>query len=107
MISGLADVVSFGGFIKQYQVNLNTAKMKSYQISMQQVFTALKQGNANAGGSFLEQGEQQYLIRGIGLLRSSADIDNVVVAERNGTPLFIRNIASVSVSAVPRQGIVG
>ena len=107
MIPGLADVVSFGGFIKQYQVNLNMAKMKSYNITLQQVFTALKLGNANAGGSFLEQGEQQYLIRGIGLLRSSADIDTVVVTEHNGTPLLVRDIADVSVSAVPRQGIVG
>ncbi len=107
MIPGVADVVSRGGFIKQYQVNLDLPKMKSYNVSMQQVFTALSRGNANAGGSYIEQGEQQYLIRGLGLFRSMADISNVVVAERNGTPLLIRDIAAVSVSAVPRQGIVG
>jgi cobalt-zinc-cadmium resistance protein CzcA len=107
MTPGVADVVSFGGFIKQYQVNLDLAKTKSYNVSMQQVFTALGRSNANAGGSYLEQGEQQYLIRGIGLLTSSDDIGNVVVAERNGTPLLIKDIADVSVSAVPRQGVVG
>lgn len=107
MIPGVADVVSRGGFIKQYQVNLDLAKMKAYNISMQQVFLALGRGNANAGGSYIEQGEQQYLIRGIGLLRSMDDIGSVVVAERNGTPLLIKDIANVSVSAVPRQGIVG
>ena len=57
---------------------------------MQQVFTALGRGNANAGGSYIEQGEQQYLIRGIGLLRSPDDIGNIVVAEHGGTPLLIR-----------------
>src|SRR5215471_15975558 len=104
---GVADVVSFGGFIKQYQVNLDLAKLQFNKISLQQIFTALGRGNANAGGSYLEQGEQQYLIRGIGLLRSKDDIRNIVVAERNGTPLMIGDLADVSVTAVPRQGIIG
>jgi len=107
MIPGVADVVSFGGFIKEYDVTVNTARMKSYRVTMQQVFTALGRGNANAGGSFLERGSQQYLIRGIGMLRSSDDIGEIVVAEHSGTPLLIRDIAEVKLSAVPRQGIVG
>jgi cobalt-zinc-cadmium resistance protein CzcA len=107
MIPGVADVVSFGGFIKQYEVTVNTTRMKSYNVTLQQVFTALGRGNANAGGSFLEQGEQQYLIRGIGMLRSGDDIGDIVVAEHSGTPLLIRDIASVVTSAVPRQGVVG
>jgi cobalt-zinc-cadmium resistance protein CzcA len=107
LIPGVADVVSFGGFIKQYEVTVNTAQMKSYNVTLQQVFTALGRGNANAGGSFMEHGEQQYLIRGIGMLRSGDDIGDIVVAERNGTPLLIRDIAAVRVGAVPRQGIVG
>ena len=104
---GVADVVSFGGFIKQYQVNLDLAKLQFNKVTLQQVFTALGRGNANAGGSYIEQGEQQYLVRGIGLLRSKDDINNIVLAERNGTPLLIRDVAEVTVSAVPRQGIVG
>src|SRR5438093_9016126 len=106
-IPGVADVVGFGGFIKQYEVTVNTARMKSYSVTLQQVFTALGRGNANAGGSFLEQGEQQYLIRGIGMLRSSDDIGDIVVAEHGGTPLLIRDLGQVNVSAVPRQGLVG
>src|SRR5207245_639362 len=102
-----ADIVSFGGFIKQYQVNIDFAKMKHYNIPYQQVLTALGRGNANAGGSYLEEGEQQYIIRGIGLLRSPEDIGSVVVAQRVDTPILVRDIAQVSVSAVPRQGIVG
>jgi len=107
MIPGVADVVSFGGFIKQYEVTVNTTRMKAYNVTLQQVFTALGRGNANAGGSFLEQGEQQYLIRGIGMLRSADDIGDIVVAEHGGTPLLVRDIAQIATSAVPRQGIVG
>ena len=107
MIPGVADVVSFGGFIKQYEVTVNTARMKAYNVTLQQVFTALGRGNANAGGSFLEQGEQQYLIRGIGMLRSADDIGDIVVAQHGGTPLLVRDIAQTRTSAVPRQGIVG
>src|SRR3954468_5674075 len=106
MIAGVADVVSFGGFIKQYEVTVNTTRMKSYNVTLQQVFTALGRGNANAGGSVLEQGEQQYLIRGIGMLRSGDDIGDIVVASHNGTPLLVKDIAAVVVSAVPRQGLV-
>ena len=107
MIPGVADVVSFGGFIKQYEVTVNTTRMKAYNVTLQQVFTALGRGNANAGGSFLEQGEQQYLIRGIGMLRSADDIGDIVVAQHSGTPLLVRDIAQVATGAVPRQGIVG
>jgi cobalt-zinc-cadmium resistance protein CzcA len=107
LASGVADVVAMGGFMKQYQVNLDLARLKSHNIAMQQVLLALGQGNANAGGSYLEQGDQQYLIRGIGLLRSADDIGNILVAERGGTPLLIRDLASTTVSAVPRQGTSG
>jgi cobalt-zinc-cadmium resistance protein CzcA len=106
-VPGIADVVSFGGFIKQYEVTVDTARMKSYNVTLQQVFTALGRGNANAGGSFLERGEQQYLIRGIGMLRSADDIGGIVITEHEGTPLLIRDIADINVGAVPRQGIVG
>ncbi|HKB13935.1 MAG TPA: CusA/CzcA family heavy metal efflux RND transporter [Vicinamibacterales bacterium] len=107
MIPGVADVVSFGGFIKQYEVTVDTTRMKSYNVTLQQVFTALGRGNANAGGSFLEQGEQQYLIRGIGMLRSADDIGDIVITQHGGTPLLIRDIADIRTSAVPRQGLVG
>jgi heavy metal efflux system protein len=107
MTSGVADIVGFGGFIKQYEVNPNLTQLKAYNISLQQVFGALGRGNANAGGGYVEQGEQQYVIRGIGLLRSSDDIGRIVVAARNGTPVLIRDVADVSVNSVPRQGIVG
>lgn len=107
MIPGVADVVSRGGFIKQYQVNLDMAKVKAYNVSTQQIFNVLGRCNANAGGNYIEQGEQQYLVRGIGLLRTSDDIGNVIVSEKNGTPLLIKDIANVRESSMPRQGLVG
>lgn len=107
MIPGVADVVSLGGFIKEYEVNLDLLRMKTHNVSTQQVFTALGRGNANAGGNYVEQGEQQYLIRGIGLLRSSEDIGNIVIGEHAGTPLLIKDIAEVTVGGAPRQGTIG
>ena len=107
MVPGVADVVSLGGLIKQYEVNPNLARMKYYNLTLQQLFTALGRGNANAGGSYVEQGGQQYLIRGIGLLHSQADIGNIVVASHAGTPVLVKDLADVTIGAVPRQGIVG
>jgi cobalt-zinc-cadmium resistance protein CzcA len=107
MTPGVADIVSLGGLIKTYEVNPNLSRMKYYNIQLQQLFTALGRGNANVGGSKVEQGPQQYLIRGIGLLRSKDEIGSIVVASRNGTPVLIKDIADVTVGAVPREGVVG
>ena len=107
MTPGVADIVSFGAFIKQYEVNLNPVRMASYGVSMQQVVTALGRGNANAGGSYIERGEQQYIVRGIGLLRSVDDIGQVVVAQHGGVPVLVGDIGDVKPGAVPRQGITG
>ena len=107
LIPGVADVVSFGGFIKQYEVNPDLAKMKYYKVTLQQLFTALQRANSNAGGGYVEQGHQQFLIRGIGLLRSVDEVLTVMVAERNGVPVLVRDIAALSVGSVPRQGVIG
>src|SRR6266567_1919709 len=77
------------------------------RLSLQQVYTALSRGNANVGGSKGEQGPQQYLIRGLGLLRSPDDIGNIVLTSRKGVPVHIRDVASVNIGAVPREGVVG
>ncbi len=106
-VPGVADITTMGGLIKQYEVNPDLARMKLYHVTLQQLFQALANGNANAGGSYVEQGRQQFLIRGVGLFRNSADIGDVVVAEHNGTPVMVKHIAEVTVGAVPRQGLVG
>src|SRR3989442_761481 len=106
-VPGVADVVTYGGFIKQYQVEPDLAKMKVYGITLQQLFMALDRGSANAGGGYVDRGEQQYLIRGIGLLKSADDIGNIVVAGRSGTPLLVRDISTIETGGVPRQGLAG
>ncbi len=106
-VAGIADVVSLGGPIRQYEVQPNLARLRDYKITLGQLFSALERANANAGGGSVAQGRQQFLIRSIGLLRSSAEIGQIVVAERNGTPLLVRDLAEVVESRVPPQGIVG
>ena len=107
LVPGVADIVSIGGLIKQYEVHPDLARMRDYKVTLSQIFDALSKGNANAGGSYVTQGRQQYLIRGIGLARTPDDIGNIVVAERNGVPVLIRHVAEVTIGAVPRQGVAG
>ncbi|MGE5490832.1 MAG: efflux RND transporter permease subunit [Actinomycetota bacterium] len=106
-VPGIADVVSLGGPIRQYEVRPNLAKLRDYKITLSQLYTSLQRANANAGGGSVAQGRQQYLIRSLGLLRSSADIGQVVVAENKGSPILVRDVAEVVESRVPEQGIVG
>ncbi|NCA17743.1 MAG: efflux RND transporter permease subunit, partial [Betaproteobacteria bacterium] len=82
-------------------------KLRAAKLTFQNLLDALERGNANAGGSYLSQGPQQYAIRGIGLLRSADDIGHIMVTARNGTPILIRDVAEVKVGAVPRLGVVG
>jgi cobalt-zinc-cadmium resistance protein CzcA len=106
-VPGIADVVTMGGYIKQYEVQPDLDRLRAYGLSFQQLLDALERGNANAGGSYVAQGVQQYAIRGIGLLRTADDIGSIVVATRNGTPVLIRDVARVQIGAVPRLGRVG
>jgi len=106
-VPGVADVVSRGGYIKQYQVSPNLTKLKAQGLTLQQVFAALQRGNMNAGGGYIEQGEQQFIIRGVGLLRSLDDIRKVVVSERGGVPVLVGDIADVGIGHQQRQGMVG
>src|SRR5690349_14789260 len=107
LVPGVADVVSRGGFIKQYQVAPDLMRMKSHGVTLHQIFAALERGNMNAGGGYIEQGEQQFIIRGVGLLRSIDDIGNVVVSERAGVPVLIHDVAQVGTGHQQPQGMVG
>ena len=106
-VPGVADVVAMGGFIKQYEVQPDLDKLRAYKLTFQNLLDALGRGNANAGGSYVSQGSQQFAIRGIGLLRSAEDIGQIVLTSRNGTPILIKDIAQIKVGAVPRLGTVG
>jgi len=106
-VQGVADVVTMGGSIKQYEVNPDLAKLRDYKITLAQLFTALQRANANAGGGAVTQGRQQYLVRSLGSFRTSADIGQVVVTEVKGTPILVRDIATIRVAGAPPQGLVG
>ncbi|HWU85035.1 MAG TPA: CusA/CzcA family heavy metal efflux RND transporter [Rhodocyclaceae bacterium] len=106
-VPGVADVVSFGGGIKTYEVEPDLARLRDARVSINELSAALGQSNANSGGGYVEYGSQQYLIRGIGLLRGPEDIENVVVAQRNGTPIKVGDVARVTIGEVPRQGVAG
>ncbi len=106
-VSGVADLVTMGGAIKQYEVNPDLARLRDRKLSLGQLYTALQRANANAGGGAMTQGRQQFLVRSLGSFRSSADIERVVIAEVNGTPVLVRDVARVRVGQLPPQGLVG
>jgi cobalt-zinc-cadmium resistance protein CzcA len=106
-VSGVVDINPFGGLTKQYHVLVDPVKLKSYNLTLQQVFTALQNGNANAGGSYVEHGSELYVVRGLGLVRSVSDIEAIAVDTRNGTPIRIRNIGRVVIGHAARLGRVG
>ncbi len=106
-VRGVADLVSFGGGVKQYQVSVNLDRLKSYQLLIGDVYDAIARNNQNVGGGYIEHGDEALVVRGVGLLSSLQDIGNVVVATRDGSPIRVKDVALVDVGAQPRTGIVG
>jgi cobalt-zinc-cadmium resistance protein CzcA len=106
-VPGVADLVTMGGTIKQYEVNPDMARLRDYGLSIGELFAAVQRANANAGGGAVTHGSQQFLIRSIGELRSSADIANVMVTVHKGVPVLVKDVAEVRVGGAPAQGLVG
>jgi cobalt-zinc-cadmium resistance protein CzcA len=106
-IQGVADDSGFGGTTMQYQVLLDPNKLFSYGVTVPQVTQQLSDNNANAGGGFYSQGGQFYYIRGLGLVRDTTDIGNVILQEKNGIPVYVKDIAKVEIGHAPRLGQFG
>jgi len=106
-VPGVADVISFGGEVKTYEVTLNPNLLSSFNFSAEDVFETLHENNSNVGGDVIEGGEQTYLVRGLGLVSSADDIGSIIIENVNGTPIRIRDVATVSESFRPRLGKVG
>jgi heavy metal efflux system protein len=106
-VPGVVDVVSWGGGIKQYQVTVDPARLRAYNLTLRQVFDALANNNANAGGGYIRRGENALMVRGIGLIQSTQDIDNIVVAAKQGTPVRIRDIGQAGIGTAIRFGVLG
>jgi cobalt-zinc-cadmium resistance protein CzcA len=93
LVPGVVEVNAFGGYVKQYEVAINPDRLKSFGITMNEVFVALKVNNANTGGAYIEKNHQANFIRGEGLARSLEDLENTVVTTQNGSPVLIRDVA--------------
>jgi heavy metal efflux system protein len=106
-VPGVADDSGFGGTVMQYQVLLDPARIYGYHLTVPQVEAALAANNANAGGGFFSQGGQFYYVRGIGLVRDTGDIGNVVVGSNNGVPIRIKDVGDVTIGHAPRLGEFG
>lgn len=103
-VPGVIEVNSYGGREKQYEVLVDPRRLSARGLTLRQVVEALERNNRNAGGAYLERGGEQQIIRGVGLIQSLQDVENIVVAAHNGTPVFVRDVARVQVGSEIRQG---
>ena len=103
---GVAEVSGWGGYVKQYEVAINTDQLNANGISVSEIFDALQRNNANTGGSYIEQNSNQYYIRGIGVVKSLEDVGNITVKTVNGTPIKVSDVAKVQLGHATRFGAV-
>jgi len=103
-ISGVAEINSQGGFVKQYQILVNPDRLRHHQLSIGDVYKAVAQNNANASGGVLPQYAEQYLIRGVGLVRDLNDLRIIVLKEKDGVPVYVRDVAEVTLGSAVREG---
>ncbi len=106
-VQGVADVVSYGGGVKEYKVLAKPDRLKNYRIGLNQVFDAIAANNTNTGGGYIEHGDEALVVRGVGLLKSVDEIGEIVVTTYDGVPVRIKDVAEVSIGPQPRTGIVG
>lgn len=103
-VKGVAEVSSFGGKLKQYEIAIDANKLHSYQLTMQDVFLALENNNQNTGGAYIEKEATALFIRSEGLIGSIEDIENIAVPTKNNEPLFLRDLADVKIGSATRYG---
>ena len=105
-VNGVAEVASIGGYVLQYQVNLDPNLLRAYKVGIGQVFNAVAANNANIGAKVVEQNGQEYVIRGLGLVQSVDDINNIVITQNNNVPVFVRDVAKVAIGPDFRRGVL-
>ena len=106
-VPGVADVISFGGEVKTFEVTLDPQRLKSYEFSPKDVFNAIQANNGNVGGDVIEKGQQAFLVRGLGLVKGIKDLERIIIQNINETPIFIKDVANVTEFYTPRLGKVG
>ena len=105
-VPGVGEINSWGGETQQFQVLVDPTRLVKYGLTLHDVFERVAENNSNFGGGYIEHRAEQYTVRGVGLLQSTADIENIVVAASAGTPVYLRDVAEVSAGAMQRQGAV-
>ena len=105
-IAGVAEVTGFGGISKQYEVAINPDRLKAMNITIPEIFEALQKNNENTGGAYIDRKPNAYFIRGVGLVKTFADIENIVIKRQSGIPVLIRDVATVQFGSPPRYGAV-
>ncbi|HDZ23983.1 MAG TPA: AcrB/AcrD/AcrF family protein [Desulfobacteraceae bacterium] len=106
-VPGVSEVASIGGFVKQYQVEVDPNKLLAYDLPIQKVRMAIKRSNNDVGGKLVEMGETEFMVRGLGYIRSLEDLENIAVGvDQMGTPILLRNIANIQIGPELRRGIL-
>src|SRR2546429_1296431 len=103
-VPGVAEVASVGGYVQQYQVDVDPNKLRSYSLPLSMVVEAVEHSNNNVGGNVVEQAGQWSVVRGVGLIQSAADVENIVLTSPNGIPVYVKNVASVKLGNAFRTG---
>lgn len=103
-VPGVIDVNAIGGFVKQYQVLVDPARLRKYNLTLREVYDAVAKNNANAGGNVLERHAERSIVRSLGLIRTTGDIEHIVLKEAGGTPVFVRDVAEVRIGHAVRHG---
>ena len=106
-VPGVAEVASIGGFVKQYQVEVDPNRLLAYDLSINKVKTAIQRSNSDVGGKVVEMGETEFMVRGLGYIRSVKDLENIAVAvDKKGTPVLLKNIANIQIGPELRRGLL-
>ena len=103
-VPGVAEVASIGGFVRQYQIDVDPNRLAAYDLSIRDVVEAVERSNNNVGGKVVEQGGIEYVVRGLGLIQNVSDVEKIVVASRGGTPVYVSNLGMVQLGAEFRRG---
>ena len=106
-VPGVADINAFGGQTKIFELSIDPRRLEKYELTPLQVYDAVSKSNLNVGGDVIEKNGQAYVVRGIGLLQSIPDIENIIVTQDNGNPVLVKNLAKVVESSMPRVGQAG
>ena len=105
-VGGVAEVASIGGFVRQYQIDVDPVKLRAFNIPVRTVFEAVERSNNNVGAKVIEATNMEYVVRGLGLIESVKDIEDIVLTSMNGTPVYIRNVAAVQLGPEFRRGLL-